>query len=322
MEQLRPLLVFLARQWKKYVVAIFLTAVFIVLMFPLNDVGDLVTTQVYKGTGNKVYLQFEDLNLDFLPSPGLEMSQISLEASPLPPLAIRRLEVRPSLFGLLMQKIDASATAEGIFRGDIRASIKPGRKMENGAASHAITLNAERLSLAEVKKLVPAPVNFRGVLNLNADGQIDPSFTNQPDVTIDLNSQNFELLPSTVETMMGPLSVPELKLGRLNLKGRLSAGSFVIEDGQLGQPNDELTGTVKGRLGLEMRLVGNGMVVPVATNYEFNVNLVAKKSFEDRASMFLLLIQNHRQPEADGGRYRFTLTGDARSQQFQFNPAR
>lgn len=322
MDKLRPVLAFLLRHWKKYLLAVFLTAVFVVLMFPLNDVSDLVTTQVYQASGNKVYLQFEELNLDFLPAPGLEMAQISLEAAPLPPLAIRRLEVRPSLFGLLMQKLDASATAEGIFRGDIQASIKPGRKAENGAPTHAIRVNAERLNLAEVKKLVPAPVNFRGILNLNADGQVDPSFSNQPDITVDLSSQNFELLPSTVETMMGPLAVPELKLGRLNLKGRLSAGSFIIEEGQLGQPNDELNGTIRGRLGLEMRLVGNGMVVPIATSYEFNVNLVAKKSFEDRASMFLLLIQNHRQPEADGGRYRFTLTGNAQTQQFQFNPAR
>lgn len=322
MERLRPVLKFLLRQWKKYVLALFLTAIFIVLMFPLNDVGDLVTTQVYRATGNQVYLQFEELNLDFLPSPGLAMGQISLEASPLPPLSIRRLEVHPSLFGLIMQKLDASATAEGIFRGDIQASVKPGRKMENGAPSHAVNVNARGLNLADIKKMVPAPINFRGSLDLDADGVVDPTFSNQPDITLSLDSKNFELLPSTVETALGPLAVPELRLSRVSLKGRLSAGSFVIEDGQLGGPGDELNGTIKGRLGLEMRLMGPGRVVPVATNYEFNVNLFAKKSFEDRASMFLLLIQNHRQPEADGGRYRFTLTGNALSQQFQFNPAR
>lgn len=322
MEKLRPVLAFLAKQWKKYVLALFLTVIFVVLMFPLNDVSDLVTTQVYKNSGNRVYLQFQDLNLDFFPSPGIEMTEISLEALPMPPLAIRRLEVRPSLMGLITQRIDASATAEGIFRGDIQASIKPGRRLENGAMTQAISVNAERLNLADVKKLLPVPVNFRGMLNLKAEGQVDPTFTNQPDVTVDLNSQSFELLPSTVDTMMGPLAVPELKLGKMAIKGRLSAGAFVIEDGQIGQSNDDLNGSIKGRMGLEMRMMPNGAVIPVATNYEFNVNLFAKKSFEDRASMFMLLIQNHRQPEGDGGRYRFTLTGNAQSQQFQFNPAR
>lgn len=321
MDKVKAVLGAIFRHWGKILLTVLLTIVFVVAMFPLNDVNDLVTNQVYRGTGNKVYLQFEELNMALFPSPGLAMGQISLEASPLPPISIRRLELRPSLLGLLLQRIEAEAKAEGIFRGDITASVKPGKKMENGAITQAVSVEAVNLNLAEIRKVAQLPVQARGTLGLTADGHVDLSFSNQPDITLDLTSNSFELMPSTVETPLGPLSVPELKLGKLQLRGRLSAGQMVIEDGQIGTSTDELNGTLKGRLGLEMRMI-NGIVVPIATNYEFNVNLSAKKSFEERASMFLLLIQNHRQPEGENGRYKFTLIGNAQTQQFNFAPPR
>lgn len=322
MEHIKNLLRLIARNWFKIVSTVVLTIAFVIMMFPLNEVSDLVTTQVYKGTGSQVYLQFEELELGFLPSPGLAMGQISLEVAPLPPLLLRRLEVKPSLLGLLLQRIDAEATAEGLFRGDVKASVKPGRKMENGAATQAVQLQATNINLSDASKFAGLPVQFRGKLGLNLDGIIDPSFSNQPDITLDLQTSAFELMPTTINSPMGPVAVPEIKLGRLNLKGRLSAGQFLIEDGKFGQEGDEVSGTVKGRMGLELRLLGNGSVVPVATNYEFNIDMGAKKSFEDRAQLLLILIQNHRQPEADGGRYRFTLTGNAQTQQFNFTNAR
>ncbi len=46
---------------------------------------------------------------------------------------------------------------------------------------------------------------------------------------------------------MGPLTLPDLKLSTVELKGRLAAGRFVIETGTIGKPGDELYGTIKGK---------------------------------------------------------------------------
>lgn len=321
MEKIKGLFGIIWRAKLKIIATLVLTGVFIVVLFPLNDINDFVTSEVAKQTGNQVYVQFDNINLSLIPSPGLALDALSLQAGPMPPLSIRRLEVHPSLMGLLLQKIDARASAQGLFRGQVEATIKPGKKYENGAIAQAITLKAERVNLADLRQFASLPVSIRGQVNLNADGVLDMAFTNQPDVTVDLQSPSFELEPSTIDTMMGPLSLPALKMGRLQIKGRLSAGQFVIEDGVFGKEGDEVAGSIKGKMGLEMRNLG-GRILPVPSTYEFQVDLAAKKSFEDRSKLFLMLIEQHRKPEGENGRYRFVVTGNAMTQQFNFSPAR
>lgn len=306
-----------ANKWR-ILLTLLLVPVFVILLFPTDDVGDLVTTEVGKATHNQVYLQFNHMNLSFLPQPGVSFDDFSVETAQMPPLSIRRLEVNPSLMGLLLRKIDVSASAEGIFRGDVKVSVRPGRKLENGAQTQSLNIQAERVSLGDLRQFAGLPVQLRGQLNLSAEGQIDPSFSTQPDITLNLQSPNFELQPSSVETLMGPLTLPDLKLGQLQLKGRLSAGQFLIEEGVFGRPGDDLVGNIKGTLSLEMRNLG-GRIQPVATNYEFRIDMTAKKAFEDRSRLFLMLIEGHRQPEGDGGRYRFVLRGNASAGQFNFS---
>lgn len=321
MDQVRALFRILWSQKLRILAALILIPLFIVVLFPVDDVSDLVTREVAKATHNQVYVTFEHMDLSFLPSPGVAFEQFSLETGPLPPLSIRKLELNPSLMGLLLQKIDASATAEGLFRGNVKVSIKPGKKLENGVTADNIQLQADNLNLNDLRQFAGLPIAIKGQISAKADGQIDMTFASQPDVTIDLTSPQFELSPSTVETMMGPLTLPELKLGKLLVKGRLSGGKFEIFDGVIGKEGDDLVGTIKGTMALEMRNMG-GRVMPLATNYEFQVDLTAKKNFEERSKMFLMLIESHRQAEGENGRYRFRISGNAQTQQFSFSPLR
>lgn len=305
----------------KLIIAVLLIPVFLIYLFPVDDVSDLVTKQVAQVTSNQIYVSFDHMDLGFFPTPSFGFDRFSLEAGPLPPLSIRRLDVNPSLMGLLLGKPDASMTAQGLFRGDVTASIKPGKKLENGAITQKINIEAQRLNLQEIRQFANLPVKLRGSINFKGEGDIEPAFTAQPDVTLDVNSPSFELQPTSVETLMGPIVLPGLKLGRLSIKGRLSAGQFLIEEGAFGKQGDDLYGTVKGRINVEIRNLG-GRIIPVASTYELRFDFAAKDSFEKRAETLLMLVSSHRTPEAGQGRYRFLLTGDARSQQFNFAPLR
>ena len=107
---------------------------------------------------------------------------------------------------------------------------------------------------------------------------------------------------------MGPLTLPEIKLKQVHLKGRLSNGKFNIEEGVVGQQGDELTGTVKGFFNLMLEAQKNGSVTPVLGSYSLELDLNMKKSFEDRASLFLTFIEQFKSPTSEGSRYAFKLS--------------
>ena len=305
----------------KIIICLLLIPVFVLVLFPVDDISDLVTKEVAKATGNQIYVSFDHMNLGFFPTAGVGFDRLSLEAGQLPPLSIRRLDINPSIFGLLMNKPQGEAYAQGIFRGDIRVAVSPGKKLENGVATQNINIEAEKLNLGDIRQFASLPVRIRGQASAKVSGNVDPAFTAQPDINVELQSPNFELQPTSVETLMGPLVLPGLKLGRLQLKGRLSAGQFLIEEGFFGKDGDDLAGSVKGRIGLEIRNF-NGRMIPVASNYELRFDFAAKEGFEKRSETLLLLINSHRTAEAAGGRYKFILTGDARNQSFNITPLR
>ena len=51
----------------KFVVLLFSTVVFAFILFPFDDLSDLVSTQVSKATSGRVYVQFDHMNLSLLP---------------------------------------------------------------------------------------------------------------------------------------------------------------------------------------------------------------------------------------------------------------
>ena len=77
---------------------------------------------------------------------------------------------------------------------------------------------------------------------------VDLTFAEQPDLDLVVKVNRFEMPPSNVNTQMGPISVPEMKLSNVELKGKLSAGRFVIENAKIGNPGDDLQGTLKGSI--------------------------------------------------------------------------
>lgn len=304
MAQLKEILKFIFSHKLKYLVTLIAVLVFVVLMFPFQDVGDSVSSFVAKQTGNQVFVSFERLRASFLPL-SVGADEFSLETPMFPAINAQEVQVTPSMGALISQKPEGTLIAKGLFKGDVEVTVRPGKKTEAGVSTHNLSLSAQRLSLAEIHKVAQLPMLLKGRVNLNASGTADPTFGDQPDFDIDLKVDQFELPAGSVETQMGPLNLPELMLSQVEIKGRLSAGRFNIERAIVGKEGDELVGNIKG--GINLQIQNRGRIQPVIGAYQFDIDLSVKRSLQDKASLFLSFLENFKTPTADGARYQFKL---------------
>lgn len=300
---------FLKRQIWKILLLIFVSFVFIFILFPFDDLGDLVSTQVALMTHNEVNLNFDKMGMKLFPSPRLAFKQVFVELQNLPPFSARDLMISPSISGLISQKPYGTVIAKGFFQGDVDLTVSSGKKTEKGLDRQKIELSATNLNLQDIRQATNLPVSIKGQLNINSKAVADITMGEQPEVSeMTLNIKNFELQPATLNLGGFPLAIPGFKLTQLDMKGRLSDGRFYIESGQIGRDRDELTGTVTGSLNLSFQNFGGG-IAPQFGPYEFLLDLKMKKSFQDKAALFLLLIDNYKRPTSDGFQYRVKLSG-------------
>ncbi|WP_413587288.1 type II secretion system protein GspN [Bdellovibrio sp. HCB274] len=281
--------------------------VFLFVLFPFDDLSDLISSQVSKMTNNSVYVTFDRLKMSLIPQPGVEMEQVYIESISTPALTAKELTITPSIPGLIQQKPYGSVSAKGLLKGDVNVSMGKGTRSDNGVERQRIEVSAKKVALNDVRELANLPVLLKGQLNLESTALADLTFQEQPDVEVNLTINQFELPPSNVNTPMGPLTLPELKLSAVELKGRLAAGRFVIESGTIGKPGDELQGTVKGDIGIMIVNRGGRFGQQIGA-YNFEIDLRAKKSFQDKATLFLTFIDGYKTPTADGAQYKFKLS--------------
>ncbi len=310
MDGIRKLFGFAFAQKWKFVLTFFSTLVFLFLLFPFSDLGDLVASQVSKLTNKQIFVQFEKMHLSILPQPGVGVENINFAALGFPPLRADSVVVTPSVSSLISQKPAGSIAARGFMNGSLDASFRPTTKSENGVERHKVTLEAKKISLSELKDLANLPVRLTGSLNLDATATADLAFQEQPDVELTLSIDRFEMPISTVQTMMGPIALPEIKLANVQLKGRLSAGRLLIQQGSIGKETDELNGNIKGDVGLQL-INQNGAIFPMIGSYNLEVTLITRKAFEDKAALFLNFIDPYKTPVAGGSRFAFRLTGSS-----------
>jgi type II secretion system protein N len=306
MANFRAFLRFVFSHKAKYLVFFLSFLVFALLLFPFQDVGDMIGAQVAKMTGNQVFLQLDRFKVAFFPSPEIAAENVSVETPQIPAVTVQELQVKPTVSALVSQKPSGTLVAKGLFRGDVLIDLKPGKKTEAGVQTHVISLTASSLNLAEIHKVAQLPVLLKGRLNLTTSGTADPTFGEQPDFDIELKVDQLEIPPATVNTMMGPLNLPDLRLSSVDLKGRLSAGRFNIERGNIGRNTDELHGTVRG--GISVLIQNRGGIAPIIGAYSFDVDLSAKKSFQDKAALFLSFLDSYKTPTDDGARFQFKIS--------------
>lgn len=307
MEYFRKFLAWIFENKGKFVLTFFSTLLFLFLLFPFDDLSDLVSAQVSRLTGNQVFLQFEKMGLSLLPNPGMSLQSVYVETPALNGLKADELTLSPALSSLITQKPAGTVTANGLLGGNVQISMSSGPKSDNGVERQRIILNARKLSLTQIRDLAQMPVILKGNLDASSTALVDLAFREQPDMDLTLKVDKFELPTSNVQTMMGPLTLPEIKLSSLELRGRLSAGKFQIESGVIGKAGDEISGTVKGNLNLTLQNHGAG-IVPIPGAYSFDIDLNVKRSFQEKANLFLTFVDSYKVPNPEGAQYRFKVS--------------
>ncbi|MGZ3743201.1 MAG: type II secretion system protein GspN [Pseudobdellovibrionaceae bacterium] len=291
----------------KILVLLLSTGAFLLILFPMNDLGDLVSSQAARLSGNKLFLQFEELKMSLFPSPGVKFEQIFIETPGIPGVSAQEVLFTPSISGLIAQKPYGAVDAKGIFKGNVQINVKSGTRSDNGVERQKIEISAQKLSLQDLREVARLPVMMKGNLNFETLALVDLTFTEQPDMDVKLNLNQFELPPSNISTPMGPLTLPDLKLSSVELKGRLAGGKLIIENGQIGKDGDELRGNITGNMEVTLANGGGGFS-PILGGYTFNVNLRAKRNFQDRAALFLSFIDAYKTATAEGAEYKFKIS--------------
>ncbi|MFS4460287.1 type II secretion system protein GspN [Bdellovibrio sp. HCB2-146] len=321
MEQIRNLLTLLKNSKGKIFVMVVSSFVFLFFLFPFDDLSDLISSQVSKMTNNSFYVQFERLKMSLFPTPGVKMDQVYIESIRTPALSAEELVITPSVAGIIAQKPYGHVSAKGFLKGDVDLNVGKGSRSENGIERQKIEVSAKKISLHDLRGLANIPVLLKGQVNLESTALADLTFQEQPDVDLNMTITQFELPPSNVNTPMGPLTLPDLKLSAVELKGRLAAGRFIIETGTIGKPGDELYGTIKGNIGITIVNRGGSFGQQIGA-YNFEIDLKAKKAFQDRAALFLTFIDGYKTPTADGAQYKFKVSANNAMMPPSISPAR
>lgn len=307
MENISRLFKLLKDSKGKLFVMVLSSLLFIFILFPFDDLSDLISSQVSKLTNNSLYVQFDRLKMSLFPTPGVRMDQVYIESIRMPSLSAEQLVITPSISGLIQQKPYGQISAKGFLKGDVELQMGKGTRTENGIERQKIEISAKKVALNDLRALGNLPIMLKGQVSIESTALADLTFQEQPDVDLNLTISSFELPPSNVNTPMGPLTLPDLKLSTVELKGRLAAGRFIIETGTIGKPGDELYGTIKGNIGITIINQGGRFGQQIGA-YNFEIDLKAKKSFQDRAALFLSFIDGYKTPTAEGAQFKFKVS--------------
>lgn len=259
---------------------------FAFLFFPYDDLADVATSKISQITNNQVYLQFDSLDLGFIPV-SLGMENVSVETPTLPTVKAGHLSVAPWLSGLIIGKQGAAIDAQNLFGGAVAADVRDGEKLKSGERSKSIAIDAKGLKLPALSTFLRegglASFLLQGTLDLSTQLQIDPLFDAQPSGDVGMKIDGFTLPSQTLQIAMAPgsppmpLPVPEMKLGVTKLNAKMQDGVLQIADFTFGN-DSTLAGRVSGQLGVTFRRSSAG-VQPVVGTYDLRVNLKLPKDF-------------------------------------------
>lgn len=299
-----------------------MTIWFLVLLFPFNDLNDTVSAQVSRLTNNRVFIQFDKLSINPFAA-SLSLDKVFVETPMLSTLTADKLSVSPSLSALISRQPGGSLKAEGFLKGDVEVHLAPMPKGSGTVEKAKIDITGKDLNLKDLREVAKLNLPLKGKLQFRSQAIADLTFTEQPEADLAVTIQNFELPPSSISLAdMGLINLPEIKLGVVELKGKLIGGKFTIETGKIGTAKDQFYGDIKGDLGITFQSL-NGQIVPLLGAYSISLDMKATAAFKERAKFFLSFLDGYK-AELPGGatNYKFKVQAASASMAPQFTPLR
>lgn len=322
---------FISSMWrsKSYFFLVILSAlVFLYLLFPFRDLSDFFAKQVLEGTGNQVYLEFEDLGVGVIPSPSVTMSQakVSLTSFPIKNLKADEISAGAALYEVFaqvsflkfMSRSSYWASARGLWGGEVNLATSQGKKTEDGSAPMNVEIVAEKLSLEQVKKAFDLPSPIAGDLNLESNLKLETPMRGLPESDFNLTVNKFKMAPWTyyVELMGGARTannLPGMSLENILLKGRTENSKLFLDEVQLGKSGEALFGKMKGNI--EFSSMGRMIPTRVQMTFDLRVLKSREQDFNDLLSGFRSF-QKSSPSEPQYFRYNFSVNWDGQMPSF------
>lgn len=308
---------FLTRLWAhkgKLPLLVVFVILWLLYLFPLSELSSGIGAQVAKLSQQQVQMSFQNLSLRLVPSPGIALENPKFQISQFgSPLQMQQLVVHPSLSSLWSKTPRGQILAEGLWGGKLQLNMSAGSSTATGLARQRINFVANDIDLVPLMSFTGSAhrsVKFMGKLS-RAEGsaQLEESLRDPPEANVQLQISQFQLLPSVVETLMGPLSLPPLKISDIQGRLRLQEGQLYLEDITLGKPGDDIQGSVKGSLAVVFT-PGALSLGPSLGSYTVDLDLRVSKALEEKAALFLAFLSSYRSVAAGGlTQYRLRMTG-------------
>lgn len=300
-------------------------AVFFVLLFPYDDLGNLLTTTIYNGSGQQVYVHAQDLELGVLPVPGIQANDVNIEpgarGTPFTPLHFDSLSIRPMLMALLTLRGGASLEASGLFGGVASLSAKTVSTLFSAqqGAFEITDLALQDLSISSILAYaIGANPSFKIGGRVNAASsslRIDPTSKEPLAGDLGLTLENV-VLPTTIPIPnFGEFQdMPQVKIQKADFRTQLANNKLRITQGNLGVADrDPISGRILGEV--DIRPGPGGGFVPGQFNICVEINVT--QSFYDalakRLGSAIDLIKSgtegFRRRDEQGIKYGFTATG-------------
>lgn len=310
-ESLSELLLLFRNNKLKIVFCFFAFLFFLVVLFPYDDLSDLVTEKVAQATQNQIFLRFEKLGFSPLP-PSLALHEVEVDTPFLPTLKMSGMTLAPSIARLLAFNPGARFSADDLFKGYLTGSV--GTKKIKDRQKIDFSIDYEKLDLKSAGDFFESNWPIQGQARIEAQGLVEMEFTDQPEGEIEINIEKMILpnsLPNSIP-FVGGTSIPQIQFSKVKLVGRLINREFIIENGTFGEEKDIFRGALKGKLQLTLNRMGNA-IQPQFGPYEIRVDLQMDRNFEadlqKKLTIVYDMIARYKTATGKGSRYMMRIAG-------------
>lgn len=309
----------------KIAVAILSALVIGIMIFPYDDLSGLVTSVIAKQSQNQVYVQFDKLGIDLVPSPGLSLERVEIDTPVATGLQAGALTLSPSIPSLLMAKLGITTRLQEFLNGDLSLSYQSKGSLTEIDGSGEYEISGERLDLSRVAKVMNLELPLRGNFNVDAQGSVDMKFEEPARADFDLSGNQIQMMPTMLTIPnFGPMNLPGLQLSQVSAKGRFLpqdrgstrsqlAQELILEEVILGTDRDALQARVRGKVQVNLIKTGAG-VRALAGAYELRVQITARPAAQKDFGLFLSFLDSHKKETASGSLYQFRVAANSTAQ--------
>ncbi len=300
----RPIF-YVLREKKKLLLFILFSAIFFaVLIFPYDDLSDLVMA---KAAEQGVYLDFRNMGLSFFP-PSLRLNKVSVDVAMLPTINAGEIYLAPNLMGLLTFSPGFSASVDDFLKGSLSVNYRVGHKTNN-VRLQTVALSLDDLDLKGLSAFAQLPIKIDGRIQGDIDGSFDPTFATQPSGTAAIQIEKLHIPSGMVPALMA-LTLPDTRISQVNLEAQLDGGQLAITNGIIGKAGDNVFGRIKGTMQLQINKEA-GYTYTTVGPYQFNIDLTLDPTIEKNFGSMLSLLNfdQYKTLTASGARYALKLTG-------------